>query len=98
MVKSLNSLQRFRWEAAQKIFKNLIKVAKEKDCMIMFDGEVITVDQIRIDDAGIAVVAENCTFGIFEADPEVDEGMYENISVFYSRVRNQFKLVKNVNF
>ena len=92
----LNTRQEHRWAAAQRLVFALKLIAKQEQAILLFDGELLELTAIRMNDRGIYVVAENCTYIVFEADPEVDHGLYDKAKDFETEFRKRFVLVKKL--
>jgi hypothetical protein len=94
----LNKQHQSRWNAAVKLFQGLISSAKIHNAQIMFDGLIITPNQIKITDRTIEIVQDNCTFLMFIADPDIDNGLYDKHGDYAKGIRKQIQLVKIIPF
>jgi hypothetical protein len=94
----MNKIQMNRWLAAKALFEKLIKKAETENTVIFWQGSLIPSDSIKIRDDGIYVVLDNCTFVMFDCDPDLDEGVHAPIQEFAKDIREQFKLAKIVKF
>jgi hypothetical protein len=94
----LNLQQQARWNAAKSLFEGLVATAKRLDAVIMYDGEMITPDQIEISDGAIYVRSGATKVIWFEADPDFDHGLYTPIDEFEAEHRAAFALYKKITY
>lgn len=66
--------------------------------MLLFDGSLIPTSAIRITDVGIYVSEDNCTFIQFEANQELDHGLYDKAEKFAEMIRRSFVIVKKLEY
>lgn len=97
-MNALSQLHRRRWNFAKALVESMITRANARGASILFDGELITTNQIVIDDTSIKVVNGRTTHMIFEANPELDHGLFETPGQFEARVRKSFVLVVQITY
>ena len=76
----------------------MIDTANRQNAMLLFNGSLIETSAIRITDVGIYVTEDNCTFIQFEANPELDHGLYDTASSFAIMIRRSFVIVKKLDY
>lgn len=87
-----------RWNAVHGLFMTkIIPAFDDAKCDVLYDGQVITRDNLIIGDK-IEVVIDNCAYCIYNPDPDYDEGAYDLIEVTEKRIRGQFKIYKRIDF
>lgn len=94
----LTALQQQRWNAAKALYHNLKSQALIHNAQIIFDGESIRAEQIKIGDSTIVIEIDNCFYIHFDANPELDEGLYTSIQKFKEQFYSDFKLMKSIKF
>jgi len=97
-VAELNKRHQARWNSARRLFQSIIDTANRENAMLLFNGSLIETSAIRITDAGIYVSEDNCTFIQFEANPELDHGLYDKASAFEAMIRRSFVIVKKLAY
>jgi hypothetical protein len=97
-MNTLSPIHRRRWNFAKAFFESMIIKANARGASILFDGELITSNEIVIDDTSIKVVNGRTTHMIFEANPELDHGLFETPGQFEARVRESFVLVVQITY
>lgn len=88
-----------RWNAVHELFMDHIVPAFDDPSVdVLFDGQQIFRDQLIIVDQLIEVVIGNCTYTLYNGDPEYDEGAYDLISDTEKRIRSNFKIYKRIDY
>lgn len=95
-IKSLSKTHQQRWDFAQFLIKKLKNKISEESCVLWFDDCIITPDQIIINNNSIFVKIGNCTYSLFDCDPDWDDGIHDNMKVTEARFRKTLKLFKEV--
>jgi len=80
------------------LFGSLIKKAQAHNAIIMMNEMLIEPENIQINDQGIYVVLNDCTYTWFECNPEYDHGVHPPKQEFAKQVRQSFKLCKLIKF
>ena len=97
-MNTLSWLHSRRWNFAKALVESMIIKANAQGASILFDGELITPNEIVIDDTSIKVVKDRTTHMIFEANPELDHGLHDSTGQFEARVRESFVLVVQIMY
>lgn len=94
----LSKIQSQRWDAAKKLFRNIKKVAKENELVIMFDGQVIGSDNIVQGKDSINIIFSTTNYEMFYANPEYDHGLDSTIEEFAEEIRARIRLYKEFQY
>jgi hypothetical protein len=95
----LNTRHQHRWLAAQRLVVRLLKTAVFENATLMFEGQMLPFEAIVVNERGIYVDTDpNCRYIMFEADPEMDHGLYDKTKDFEACFRKRFTLVKKVAY
>lgn len=97
-MKELNVRHQQRWFAAKNFFESMLETAKWHDALIMFDDAVVERSQVRVTDTQIMVVIGNCSWIMFDADPDLDAGLYTKTHDFFIEMRKRFKIIKSIQW
>lgn len=88
-----------RWNAVHELFMDhIVPAFDDPTCDVLFEGQLLTRDQLVIDDQLIEIVIDNCTYVVYNGDPEFDEGAYDLQADTAKRIRKQFKIYKRIDF
>lgn len=96
----LTSEHQDRWDKAKAFFQSVIDAAKQHQAVLYFDGEVTNIDNLKITEDTITLQFDDWSglVILFEADPELDHGLYEESDKYISDMRSRMKLYVEVQF
>lgn len=80
------------------IISELKYKASEQNAIIFYDGVVINPNQVIVNDEGIFVKIDNCTDSLYEHTPDWDHGWYDSLEYLSNRIKNHFKLFKEISY
>lgn len=87
-----------RWNAVHELFMTkIVPALDDPTCDVLFDGQKIERCELIIDER-ISIVIENCTYVIYNPDPDFDEGAHDTIEETAQRIRRDFKIYKRIDF
>lgn len=90
-----------RWKHAVRLATSIKNKCYENPSYhLMFDNEIVSVDQLRITDYAILLKSEDgfCTIEIFANDKNLDAGLYNTIEQTTEIFKNYFKIVKEIDW
>lgn len=97
-MKALNVRQQQRWEFAKNQIASMLAVAKRAGAKLMHDGMVIELEEVKVVDDTILVQRGNTRWIIFQADPDMDAGLYDTTTEFSRSLRKHFKIIKELHW
>jgi hypothetical protein len=85
-----------RWSTVQQYFERLNTLIAEENFVVYFqDMRIVTRPTFTIDvvNKEIQVIDDNCTHVVYSGDPELDEGVHDNVETWLDEFRVTLQLL-----
>lgn len=96
--RNLNMAPDEKFQTLKNLITDIKRACAITGATIFYDGVVIKPDQIIVNDEGIFVKIDNFTDSLYEHTPDWDHGWYDPIDFLSDRIKNHFKLFKEIGY